>query len=155
MEILYTNGTDPRFAELVTELDEYLSSLIGKEKQKSQYDKYNTLKDINDVVLILDGDKTAACGGIKRYNDLTAEVKRVYTKEAYRRQGCGRLLMKALEDRAISLGYKRLILETGRIMTSAVRFYESLDYNYIPNYGQYAEIPESVCMEKRFIKPQN
>jgi GNAT superfamily N-acetyltransferase len=151
MEIIHTNGTDPQFAELVRELDDYLSSLIGREKQKSKYDRYNTLEDIKDVVLILDGDKAAACGGIKRYDDTTAELKRVYTKEAYRRQGCGRLLMKALEDRAAGLGYKRLILETGRIMTSAVGFYENLGYKYIPNYGQYADIPESVCMEKTLI----
>ena len=42
-----------------------------------------------------------------------------------------------LEEKAISLGYRRVILQTRPIMTDAVGLYTKLGYEQIPNYPPY------------------
>lgn len=59
MEIVYTDGSDKRFIELCRELDNYLNDTVGVQEQKG-YDQYNTLKDIHDVVLILNNGQAVA-----------------------------------------------------------------------------------------------
>ena len=41
-----------------------------------------------------------------------------------------------------------MILETGFKQPEAIRLYTKNNYNVIPNYGQYAGMVNSVCMEK-------
>jgi hypothetical protein len=57
-------------------------------------------------------------------------------------------IMRLLEGKAKGKGYKRLVLETGDFLTAANRLYLSSGYKRIPNYGQYKDMPHSVCMEK-------
>jgi putative acetyltransferase len=52
-------------------------------------------------------------GALKRHADGVAEVKRMYTKPAFRRQHIGRAVLKRIEDLARSEGFTRLVLETG------------------------------------------
>lgn len=148
MEILFTDGKDERFAELCHELDEYLNWVVGSEKQRSQYTQYNTLEDIHDVALIMEDGKAVACGSFKKYGPGTAEIKRVFTKADYRNRGYGKSIMKALEKQALSRGYSKLILETGFLLKGAMKMYTALGFKVIKNYGQYINMPESVCMEK-------
>jgi len=148
MEIIYTDGNDERFVSLCRQLDDYLNILVGGEKQRDQYAAYNTLEDIHDVVLIVENDTVAACGSVKEYEAGVAEVKRVYTAESFRNRGFGRAVMKALEERARSKGYTKLILETGAMLLAAMNLYSDIGFHVIENYGQYADMPESVCMEK-------
>lgn len=57
--------------------------------------------------------------------------------------------MKAAEVKAAEKGYNNLILETGRILNEAVNLYQNIGYTIIENYGQYKDLPESVCMRKK------
>ena len=148
MEIIYTDGNDERFISLCRQLDDYLNILVGGAKQRDQYAAYNTLEDIHDVVLIVEDDTVAACGSFKDYESGAAEVKRVFTAEDFRNRGFGRAVMKALEERARSKGYKRLVLETGTLLHAAMKMYGDIGFHVIENYGQYADMSESVCMEK-------
>ncbi|GAB1359595.1 hypothetical protein MASR1M31_13810 [Porphyromonadaceae bacterium] len=59
--------------------------------------------------------------------------------------------MDALELKAIEKGYKSLILETGRPLSTAIQLYQSRGYHVIQNYGQYECMGESVCMQKDLI----
>lgn len=99
------------------------------------------------LVARLDGD-AVACGGIKRYDEATAEVKRMYTAPAGRRRGIARALLTRLEDEARALGYSMIRLETGTAQPEAMRLYESMGYEPIDNYGRYAFDERSRCFEK-------
>ena len=149
MEIIITNGHDPRFAEMCRALDRYLNDLVGGEQQRKQYVQYNSPQAVTDVFLLLDDEQTAACAGFKRFNHSTAEVKRVFTKSVYRGHGCARMLMAALEARARAKGYTQLILETGSMMRPAISFYTALGFQRIENYAQYRDMPDSVCFAKQ------
>ncbi len=81
------------------------------------------------------GGKPVAGGGIKRDEDGVAEIKRMYVAPAARRQGLGRQLLEALEDKARELGYARIRLDTGNRQPHAQAMYERAGYHPIENYN--------------------
>lgn len=151
MQIIATNGYDTRFASLCEELDATLNAIVGGETQRKQYIQFNTPEAVSHVLLLEEGGQAVACCGIKPYAETTAEVKRVFTKPAYQGRGYARLLMAELERQAIAQGYTRLILETGRLLMPAIRLYTAIGFERIENYGQYRNMPESVCMAKQIV----
>jgi len=86
-------------------------------------------------LVIYAGGKPVAGGGIKRDDDGVAEIKRMYVVPAARRQGLGRRLLEALEDRARELGYARIRLDTGARQPHAQAMYERAGYHPIDNYN--------------------
>lgn len=148
MHIYITDGNDKKFETLCRALDQYLNELVGGEKQRSQYLQYNLLDDIHDVVLIMEDETAVGCGSFKKYTDEIAEVKRVFVHEDYRGKKYGQVIMQNIEELAKTKGYKKLILETGAPLVNAMKLYQHLGYKVIPNYGQYADMKESICMEK-------
>ncbi len=149
MDIVFTDGTDPRFVEICNELDDYLNLLAGGEENRKQYVQYNTLEHVHDVVLIVENGVAAACGGFRDYLPGMAEMKRVFTRPQYRRRGYAKTVIAHLEQRAKAKGYGKVVLETGAHMQSAIAMYQSQGYRIIPNYGQYVGMSESVCLEKQ------
>lgn len=144
-----TDGRDPDFVALCHELDEFLNQLVGGEQNRAEYIPYNALDDIHDVIVVRDGGIPVGCASFKRYDDTCAEIKRVFLREACRGQGVGRELLARLEAMAREKGYRTLILESGEPLKDAMRLYRAAGYRVIPNFGPYADMPASVCMEKR------
>jgi GNAT superfamily N-acetyltransferase len=99
------------------------------------------------VVAWVEG-RPAGCGGVRRLDDGTAEVKRMYVAPDARRSGVARAVLSALEDRARLLGYRMVRLETGVRQPEAIALYRSSGYREIPCYGQYAGDELSRCFEK-------
>jgi putative acetyltransferase len=89
------------------------------------------------------------CGGIARFDETRAELKRMFVLPDARGRGHGRALLVALEEAARSLGYTGIVLETGVQQVPAVGLYESAGYEPIPCYGPYAGRDISRCYEKR------
>jgi len=75
----------------------------------------------------LDGD-LVAMGGLRSRGQNRAEMVYIRVHPATRRQGIGRKLMAALEQRAIALGHTEVILNTATNQPEAVDFYRSLGY---------------------------
>src|SRR5262245_17381442 len=59
------------------------------------------------------------------------EVKRVYVAPPARGRGVGGALLAAAEDHARTLGYSRIILQTGDRQPAAVRMYRKAGYQPI------------------------
>ena len=57
--------------------------------------------------------------------------------------------MGLLENIAREKGYNRLILESGAPLVAAMALYGKIGYKVIPNYGQYKDMPDSICMKKK------
>jgi GNAT superfamily N-acetyltransferase len=89
------------------------------------------------------------CGGVRRYDDSTGEIKRMYVVPDARRQGISRVVLAALEARSRALGYIRLVLETGTRQPEAMALYESAGYHSIAPYGFYRNAPQSRCYAKQ------
>ena len=153
MELRPTPYDAPAAAALVEALFHDLNERYGDEDDEGEGWKGEVTPakvappDGEFLVAYVDGEPVG-CGGIKRWSATTAEVKRMYTAPAGRRQGVGRALLRGLEDAARSLGYEAIRLETGEEQPEAMRLYEAEGYGRIPNYGRYKDDPRSACFEK-------
>lgn len=83
----------------------------------------------NFLLLLRDGE-TIAGGAFMRYDDDTAEFKRIWTRSDVRRQGLARRIVLALEEKAADQGYRRVYLTTGFRQPEATKLY--LTYGYRP-----------------------
>jgi putative acetyltransferase len=96
----------------------------------------------------IDGE-AVACGGVARYDETTAEIRRMYVVPGARGRGLSRQVLEALEEKAAALGYSFVRLETGNLQAAAVGLYVSAGFQPVPRYGPFANDPKSVCFEKR------
>lgn len=94
------------------------------------------------------GLQAVGCGGLRELNQTTAELKRMFVRPEYRGQGIARHLLGALERFAGQKGYHSIHLETGTRQPEALGLYESRGYRFIPCFGDYADDPFSLCLEK-------
>ena len=147
IKLLRTNSDNPDFIELVRQLDAYLAIVDGDEH--AFYNQFNAIGKIKYVVVAYDQHgQPLGCGAIREYAPGVMEVKRMYTVPQGRGQGTAARVLAELENWAAELSCQKCILETGQRQTEAIQFYHKNGYSRIPNYGQYAEVDNSVCFEK-------
>jgi ribosomal protein S18 acetylase RimI-like enzyme len=68
-------------------------------------------------------------GGIRPNSSVQAEMLHIRVHPATRREGIGRLVVGALERRAVELGFEEVHLDTATNQPEAVAFYEALGYS--------------------------
>jgi putative acetyltransferase len=94
-------------------------------------------------------DMAVGCGAVRRLDEATAELKRMYVAPTVRGRGIGRALVEALEREARLLGVTKVVLETGTRLASAVALYQKTGYTPIPLFGEYLRSPDtSLCFGK-------
>ena len=100
-------------------------------------------------LLVREGERAVACGGICRFDETRAELKRMYVLPDARGRGLGRHVLEELEAAARRLGYTSVVLETGDRQAEALGLYMSSGYERIPCYPPYDSRELSLCFEKR------
>jgi putative acetyltransferase len=146
VEYRYEDRVTSDFVELVKKLDGDLRGIFGE--VQSSYDQYNTLGEIKDVIIAYIDSKPVACASMKRFDEDTYEIKRVFVEEKYRKFGIAREMLVRLEEVAVRRKISFLVLETGAKLLPAINLYKSLSYGVIENYGQYKGMADSLCMRK-------
>ena len=68
-------------------------------------------------------------------NDSECELKRLYVRPAWRRQGIAARLIDQILSDARSIGYKRILLDTLPGLTVAIAMYRDLGFQDIPRYN--------------------
>ncbi len=146
MKVIRTNSKHADFIILVEELDNYLSVINGE--NDDFFKKFNQLNDLNNVILVYNKESVVGCGAFKTYDDASVEIKRMYVKPDFRREGVAKIILNELEVWAKEIGFSKCILETAKDMKPAVSFYKKSMYSVIPNYGQYKDVSTSICFLK-------
>jgi GNAT superfamily N-acetyltransferase len=82
------------------------------------------------------GERPVACGGFKRLDERTAEVKRMYVAPQERGKGLARRMLGRLEHEARQAGYRFIRLDTGDRQPEALSLYRSAGYHEIPDYNE-------------------
>ena len=141
-----TTSDNKDFISLVKLLDAELAERDGKDHPF--YAQFNKIDDIKYTVVAYENEKPVSCGAIKEYNPNTMEIKRMYTLPEFRGKGIATKVLIELEKWVKELGYEKCILETGEKQPEAIALYKKNGYKLIPNFGQYAEVENSVCFEK-------
>lgn len=145
-EIIRTNSENIDFINLIVELDAYLK--ITDEDEHDFYNQYNNIDVIKYVVVVYINNVAVGCGAIKKLNDTSMEIKRMYVSTTQRGVGIAQKLIAELEIWTKELGFKKCVLETGKRQKAAVKFYKKCNYKVIENYGQYIGMENSICFEK-------
>jgi DNA-binding MarR family transcriptional regulator/predicted GNAT family N-acyltransferase len=86
------------------------------------------------VIARLDGD-AVGCGGLKRMEKATGEIKRVWTAPSARGLGVARRMLRTLEAAAREKGLKTLRLDTNRALIEAHALYRSEGYQEIARFN--------------------
>lgn len=82
-----------------------------------------------------DGETALAGGGVRGLSEGTAEIKRMFVRPLARSRGLAGLLLAALEEQTLALGYQAVRLDTGPKQQHALRLYRSAGYVDIPPYN--------------------
>lgn len=146
IEIVRTNSENKDFKKLVKELDSYLKITDGDEHDF--YNQFNHINVLKHTVVAYKNKIPVGCGAFKKFDNKAVEIKRMYTHPNYRQFGIATLILSELQSWAKELNFKATILETGKRQTEAVQFYKKNNYQIIPNFGQYAEMDNSLCFYK-------
>ena len=146
INIIRTDSTNKDFQDLVFLLDADLKKRDGDEH--TFYRQFNHINSIKHTVVAYKDKQPIACGAFKQYSHNTVEIKRMFVHSDHRGQGIAQKILRELEQWATELRYDSFILETGKRQPEAIRLYEKAGYIRIPNYGQYQNVENSVCMKK-------
>ena len=148
IEIRRASVTSKEAVQLIEELSSILENITGSSGNASfQADALKAARTIF-VIAYSDGEPVG-CGALQNYSNDIAEIKRVYSK--IKGVGIGTQILWTLEEYAYSYGYRKIVLETRKINTTAVRFYQKSGYRICPNYGKYTHHEEAVCFYKSIV----
>jgi len=149
IDIIRTNSQNQDFIDLVKLLDADLAIRDGEDH--AFYDQFNKIDTIKHCLVAYENNNPIACGAIKQFDFNKMEIKRMYVLPEYRGKKIAQHILSELENWAKELGIEKCILETGKKQPEAISLYKKYGYTFIPNYGQYADIENSVCFEKFLI----
>lgn len=88
------------------------------------------------LILALDENKPIGCIALRKLDEGICEMKRLYVKPSTRGKGLGKLLVKAVIDEAIKIGYKKMRLDTVPQMKEAIDLYRSIGFYEIESYRE-------------------
>ncbi len=86
-------------------------------------------------VLVDDAGHARGCGGLHRFDERTAEIKRMWLHPSLRGLGTGKRLLGRLETLAVELGYRAVVLDTNEVLTQALAMYHAAGYESIERYN--------------------
>lgn len=75
------------------------------------------------------------CGALKRKDQTTGEIKRMWTASSARRRGVARKVLQTLETAAREFGLTMLRLETNRTLTEAQALYRKAGYREVTPFN--------------------
>ncbi len=76
----------------------------------------------------------AGCVAVRSFDNTTAEMKRLFVRDAYKKHGVGKALASEAIAAAAELGYKRMLLDTLAHMRPAIDLYTGLGFQPIAAY---------------------
>ena len=82
-------------------------------------------------IVVYDGGEPVACGGLRRLDRGTGEIKRMFVTARARGRGHGRRLLAELERRAAAAGMHRVRLITTEVLTEARELYAAAGYRVV------------------------
>ena len=134
---------------LIGALDEHLAVRYPPEQRFGPNLKVEHLAPrLGTFVIARLGGVAVGCGAVRRLDETTVEVKRMYVDPGVRGRGVAKAILGRLETEARLISASRLVLETGIYQDEAIGLYRRTGFSVIDCFGEYAGVPTSVCFEK-------
>jgi ribosomal protein S18 acetylase RimI-like enzyme len=96
------------------------------------------------------GGEPCGCIALRRIDERTCEMKRLYVRPACRQLGIGRELVRRVLEEARVKGYGAMRLDTLPSMRSAIAMYRSFGFSEIAPYV-YNPVEGALFMEKALL----
>ncbi len=93
------------------------------------------------LLLAFFDSKACGIGCLKKIDNETGEIKRMYIDPSFRKIGAGKLMLESLLQGARELGYHKVKLDSAKFMESAHALYRKVGFKDISAYDE-VEIPE-------------
>lgn len=87
------------------------------------------------LYLLLFGGEPAGCIALRRLDDESCELKRLYIRPQFRKRGLAELLLRRFIADARTIGYRRILLDTFPFLQTAIRLYKRYGFYEIPSYN--------------------
>jgi Uncharacterized protein conserved in bacteria len=149
LEFKYTDETDPDYKMFCNKLDSSLDEVLGGRFQRDSSDTFGKNNSIYDVMVAYQNGKPVACGAFQMYDEDHAELGCLFTLPSNQKMGLGTEIIRRLEARAKIKGFKWCVLAMEETLEAACYLFKKAGYKIMPNYGQYADIPNLICMERK------
>ncbi|TQC49115.1 GNAT family N-acetyltransferase [Rhodococcus sp. WS4] len=130
---VFVDQTDPLAAPLLEELAIEYSTRYGRTRDEiyedlTTYPAEEFSAPGGALLVVVDNGTPVAGGAFRRYDEDTAELKRIWTSASHRRRGLGRIVLRELEAEILRAGYSRMFLTTGPRQPEAVALYLAAGY---------------------------
>jgi GNAT superfamily N-acetyltransferase len=139
---------DPEVEPMLAELAHEYFTRYGNTTEINRYPAELFTPPDGALLILLEGGVSVAGGAFKRYDERTAELKRVWTHSAHRRRGFARRILAELESEAKRRGYARIFLTTGPKQPEAAGLYRSTGYRILPTHKIAPEGNRLLAFEK-------
>ncbi|AHH18707.1 acetyltransferase (GNAT) family protein [Nocardia nova SH22a] len=131
--VFHVRQSDPMVAPLLAELAIEYSGRYGGSAGEVHADLVNhPAADFaaphGDLLVVVEDGEPVAGGAFRRYDEQTAELKRIWTAREHRRRGLATFVLAELEAEALRRGYRRIFLTTGPRQPEAVALYRAAGY---------------------------
>ncbi|MEV5908735.1 GNAT family N-acetyltransferase [Streptomyces sp. WAC 01325] len=150
--------SDARVEPLLRELGDEYSRRYGKDAhaELARYpDEEFTAPHGGVLLLLIEDGEPVAGGAFRRYDEATAELKRIWTHSAHRRRGLARRVVAELERVAGDRGYRRLHLTTGPRQPEARGLYLAAGYTALFDTEADPETIGPLPFEKHVVEPEH
>jgi putative acetyltransferase len=139
MMFFVTVTTDEEYAAAAGLFKEYAAWLnidLGFQHFEKELNELKSMYALPDggIILCKNENEFIGCVGVRRIDDTTAELKRMYIKDAYQNKGLGKTLLDAALAMAKKCGYESIRLDTLNTMISAMNFYKKNGFIETPPY---------------------
>ncbi|MBD0707788.1 MULTISPECIES: GNAT family N-acetyltransferase [unclassified Streptomyces] len=154
LSVRRTTADDPLARPLLDELAHEYTTRYGRADDLSRYPAAEFAAPHGAFLLLLERDDPVAGGAYRRYDEHTAELKRIWTHSAHRRRGLARRVLAALERDAAERGYSRIYLTTGPRQPEAKHLYLASGYRPLFDVSVDPESIGSLPFEKYLENPK-
>lgn len=86
------------------------------------------------IILCKEGNEFIGCVAVRKIGNNIAELKRMYIKPAFQKQGKGVVLLQKAVEFARALNYSTIRLDTLNYMIPAINLYKKYGFYEIPAY---------------------
>lgn len=116
---------------------EYFYDVLEEEGELKDIDDYQQVYEQNNglFLVVLDDGKLVGTGALKRMDESTAELKRLWLLEEYQGRGIGYRVVMRLFSFAEEKGCSVIRLQTSPEQTRAISFYKRLGFHEIKPYN--------------------
>ena len=116
---------------------EELGLIAGKEtflKDLENFPAAAYLPPLGKFAVARVGTVPAGCVGIRRYDEESCEMKRMFIRPFYRGRGIGKLLCNYVIDWCCNAKFRRILLDSNVEMKEAVSLYQACGFKEIEPY---------------------